>query len=151
MKLTPRYLLIWLIILLIYLAVLYGIGQIAFTKQYFNDAENMVGEFLVLKEKFNVNTAENEDTDDLINSLMQSSANSSNDLQELASQSFNIILGALLAFLSASATVVFQALTSSSEPSPTTRTDSLSMDKRLKAEETQYKNRHDEDQSEPRL
>ena len=114
MKISRKYLFIWITILCIYLLVLSGIGQIAFTKQYFNEADSMIGEFLVIKEKHNVNTPSDEKTDDLINGLMESAANASNDLQELASQSFNIILGALLAFLSASATIVFQALSSKS-------------------------------------
>jgi len=100
---------LWIIILLMYITILVGIGQIAFTKQYFNEAESMVGEFLDIKEQYQIDGADQESTDSLINALIESSADSSSDLQELASQSFNIILGALLAFLSASATVVFQS------------------------------------------
>ncbi|UAA39923.1 hypothetical protein KIH87_06100 [Paraneptunicella aestuarii] len=118
MKLTSRSIFVWFFILSIYLLVLVGIGQVAFTKQYFNEADSMVGEFLEIKKKYAVEPEKDADTDSLINSLMEESANSSNDLQELASQSFNIILGALLAFLSASATVVFQELQNRSSDEP---------------------------------
>ena len=100
---------VWFIILGMYILVLVGIGQVAFTKQYFNEADSMVGDFLQIKEKYGIDDSET-DTTQLINALIENSANASSDLQELASQSFNIVLGALLAFLSASATMVFQAI-----------------------------------------
>lgn len=99
---------LWITILCVYILILLGIGQIAFTKQYFNEAERMVGEFLSIKEKYQLDDKDTDSTSELINALIERSADSSNDLQELASQSFNIVLGAMLAFLSASATVVFQ-------------------------------------------
>ena len=100
---------IWLVILSMYILILVGIGQVAFTKQYFNEADSMVGDFLQIKEKYGIDDSET-DTTELINALIENSANASSDLQELASQSFNIVLGALLAFLSASATMVFQSI-----------------------------------------
>ena len=119
MKLPPKYLFSWFIIPCIYLLVLYSIGQLAFTGQYFNEADSMIGEFLIIKESHGVNVKDDQESNKLINSLMEASANASNDLQEMASQSFNIILGALLAYMSASANVVFQAFTSSDKPAGT--------------------------------
>lgn len=101
------YFIIWVTILSLYVLVLVGIGQVAFTKQYFNDADTMVGDFLEVKRKFELND-DDEATDKMINAIIERSVNSAGDLQELASQSFNIVLGALLAFLSASATIIFQ-------------------------------------------
>lgn len=109
MKFTGRYLLIWFLILNIYLLALIGVGQVAFTKQYFNDPESMIGEFLEIKKQYKGAISQPE-TELLIDNLMENAANSASDLQELASQSFNIILGALLAFLSTSAAVVIPGI-----------------------------------------
>lgn len=110
MTLSRTFITVWLFILGVHLLVLLGIGQIAFTKQYFNEADNMLGDFLKIKEELNQKQPIDEETATLINSLIEQASNSAGDLQELASQSFNIILGALLAFLSASSTVIFQEL-----------------------------------------
>ena len=90
----------WLVILGVYMVMLTGIGFLAFSKQYFNNANDVVGQFLELKQKFNLD----EKQSTVLNELMEKSADSSSGLQELATQSFHIILGAMLGFLSASAT-----------------------------------------------
>lgn len=116
---TKSFIAVWLVILGIHLVVLLGIGQIAFTKQYFNDADNMLGEFLEIKGEVKQEDYLDEETALLINSLIEQASNNAGDLQELASQSFNIILGALLAFLSASSTIIFQELQKKhTEPHP---------------------------------
>lgn len=110
MKMSKKFIAVWLVILGVHLIVLVGIGQVAFTKQYFNDADNMVGDFLKIKNEIKKTETLDEDTALLINTLIEKASNNAGDLQELASQSFNIILGALLAFLSASSTIIFQEL-----------------------------------------
>ena len=77
----------WVAFTLIYLILLGGIGYIAFSKQYFNDVDVMAGQFYALKEKYTLSPEEISNLDQ----MMVSAANSSNDLQALASQSFNII------------------------------------------------------------
>ena len=94
----------WLSILVVYVILLISIGYVAFSKQYFNDADDIAGQFLDLREKYSLDSKQL----DVLNELMKQSADSAGDLQELATQSFNITLGGLLAFLSASATFFSQ-------------------------------------------
>lgn len=107
---SKKFIAVWLVILGVHLVVLVGIGQVAFTEQYFNDADNMLGEYMQIKGEIKQEHYLDEETALLINSLIEKASNNAGDLQELASQSFNIILGALLAFLSASSTIIFQEL-----------------------------------------
>ena len=88
----------------IYLVVLGAIGYIAFGKQYFNDVDVIAGKFYEIKQKYNLTAEESEKLGQVMNSVSESS----NSIQALASQSFNITLGALLAFLSGTATLFFQ-------------------------------------------
>ena len=101
-----------------YLFLFTGIGYIAFWEQDFNDPDKFLFKYELLREKhievlrnvgvemesekalteFNAN----------LNEYMKSANDAAGDLQELASQSFNIVLGAILAFLSATATTIFQ-------------------------------------------
>ncbi len=104
---------IWKLVMGIYLLILIGIGYIAFWNQDFNNPENTVGTYVSLladyKEKSTTKKTLNSDEFTLIvQEMMKQDADNAGDLQELASQSFNIVLGAVLAFLSASATMVFQ-------------------------------------------
>ena len=46
---SKKFIAVWLVILGVHLVVLVGIGQIAFTEQYFNDADNMLGEYMQIK------------------------------------------------------------------------------------------------------
>lgn len=88
----------------IYLLVLGAIGYVAFGEQYFNDVDVIAGKFYEIKEKYNLTDEESERLGQVMNSMSESS----NSIQALASQSFNITLGALLAFLSSTATLFFQ-------------------------------------------
>jgi len=106
---------VWGFVLLIYVVLLAAIGWVAFWDQDFNKTENTVAPYIKLladyKDKFGSLTEE--ELGQVIQSMMVKDADGAGDLQELASQSFNIVLGALLAFLSASATMVFQNLSNS--------------------------------------
>lgn len=103
----------WAIILSIYILLLGGIGYVAFWEQDFNKPERVVGTYIDILNKYKETTRSNDNLSDeeltvLIQELMKRDADNAGDLQELATQSFNIILGAILAFLSASATLIFQ-------------------------------------------
>ncbi|NQZ11230.1 MAG: hypothetical protein HRT35_29105 [Algicola sp.] len=104
----------WIMVLSIYIFLLSSIGYIAFWDQDFNKAENTVGSYVKIltafeqKEQQTGQQLSAGDTGMIIQEMMKKGADSAGDLQELASQSFNIVLGAILAFLSASATMVFQ-------------------------------------------
>lgn len=107
----------WTLVLLIYVFLLASIGYIAFWDQDFNKAENTVGSYVGILSGYQQEEAQGgnlstEDTALIIQEMMKKGADSAGDLQELASQSFNIVLGAILAFLSASATMVFQQINS---------------------------------------
>lgn len=108
---------IWCIVLLMYLFLFIGIGWIAFWDQDFNNPEITYGRIITALERCKTNEKDKsegfcgllpEEYGQLLKALIEDADNSAGDLQELASQSFNIVLGAILAFLSASATMVFQ-------------------------------------------
>jgi len=90
-----KYPLFWVSILLVHLLLLFATGYIAFIPQNFNDPT------LVIK------SLENDGRSELINQLVVKHVDSDLAIQDLASQSFNIVLGALLAFLSASTNMIF--------------------------------------------
>jgi len=116
--------LLWMVLLSMYVFLLSGIGYIAFWNQDFNDPGKLLGEYEELRgeyietiknaysisdsTQFNDDLFINNDFYAILNQSMESSINSAGDLQELASQSFNIVLGAVLAFLSATATMMIQ-------------------------------------------
>lgn len=112
---------VWLTVLMMYLLLLGGIGYVSFWDQDFNRPENTIGAYLELLEnkpepgedrEYSPAVKEMIDKDFsvIIQEVMKNNADAAGDLQELASQSFNIILGAILAFLSATATMIFQKL-----------------------------------------
>lgn len=107
---------IWGVVLLIYILLLSAIGYIAFWDQDFNKPKHKIEPYITMLSEYkkeNISTDGNiseSDVDMIIQEIMKKDADSAGDLQELASQSFNIVLGAILAFLSASATMVFQKL-----------------------------------------
>ena len=103
----------WAIVLSIYLLLLGTIGYVAFWEQDFNKPEKVIGTYIDILNNYKESTKHNDNLSDeeltaVIQELMQRDADNAGDLQELASQSFNIVLGAILAFLSASATLIFQ-------------------------------------------
>ena len=106
---------IWVSVLGIYLFLLCAIGYIAFWDQDFNKPNNKVKPYLSILKDYKKANNETEDLSSseitlIVEEIMKKEADSAGDLQELASQSFNIVLGAILAFLSASSTMVFQKL-----------------------------------------
>lgn len=112
----------WGMVLVIYLFILVGIGYISFWEQDFNDPENTIGTYLRMLDSKHEADGSTSDYSDAVKTMietdfkaviqeeMKNSADAAGDLQELASQSFNIVLGAVLAFLSATATMIFQKL-----------------------------------------
>ncbi len=123
---------LWSVVMGTYLFLFLTIGYIAFWEQSFNKPDHIVGPYEDMWEEYlcnthgngfcdgNMETRELSESDSspltetdsefrtFLNDMMKDSANNSGDEQELASQSFNIVLGAFLAFLSATATMVFQ-------------------------------------------
>ncbi|MCT4636701.1 MAG: hypothetical protein N4A72_03240 [Bacteroidales bacterium] len=103
---------VWFIVLVVYIILLISIAYIAFWQQEFNDPDKTINGYIEqIKEIEAINGSDKlkEDMEDGIISFMSKANDSSGDLQELASQSFNIILGALLAFLSASITMFIKS------------------------------------------
>lgn len=112
----------WWAVMLIYMFIFTYIGYIAFWPMSFNDPDNTVKKYLTILKQYQAENPKVED--DTLNlameELMKKAENSANDLQQLASQSFNIVLGAFLAFLSATVTTIFQRVGRNKEPSPET-------------------------------
>lgn len=115
---------IWSVVLIIYLFLISAIGYIAFWEQDFNNPDKFLAKYENIRNKhFEVDLKafgslerdqRVEDFSKLIQESMETAADSAGDLQELITQSFNILLGAFLAFLSATTSIVFQ----SSNPEP---------------------------------
>jgi len=120
------------VLLGVYIGVLVVIGYLAFYDQDFNNPENSIGRYMqqiadlppydahlsidtttITKEElgklhqamFDART----EKESMITQMMEQANDTANGLQELAVQAFNIMLGALLAFLSGTATLFFQA------------------------------------------
>ncbi|MCL1124959.1 hypothetical protein [Shewanella surugensis] len=103
----------WVMVLLVYILLLVGIGYIAFFDQDFNNPQDTIGGYIGILDEYknspsNEKMLSDEDLSNLLIESMKKDSEGAGDLQELASQSFNIILGAILAFLSGSVTIVFQ-------------------------------------------
>jgi hypothetical protein len=103
----------WFLIMIIYVLLLFSIGYIAFWDQDFNSAENTIGSYINIITEYKLQAKEysvlaDDELTVIIQEVMKKSANNADEIQKLASQSFNITLGAILAFLSGSATVIFQ-------------------------------------------
>lgn len=101
---------IWAIVLFVYMSIFGYIGYIAFWPMAFNDPEETVAKYYTIVDK---HTKQLDDTDkevfrSTITELIKESESEADDMQQLASQSFNIVLGAFLAFLSATVTTIFQ-------------------------------------------
>ena len=77
----------------------------------FNDPNHNVKKYYEIFHNYN-NEFEDEEASNLFNStlteLAKEAESEADDMQQLASQSFNIVLGAFLAFLSATVTTIFQ-------------------------------------------
>lgn len=109
---------LWMMLIAMYVFLFTSIGYIAFWEQDFNNPDKFLAKYESLREKhFQVLKLYNKDSDlsdediefnAFINDYMNSANNAAGDLQELATQSFNIVLGALLAFLASTSTMVFQ-------------------------------------------
>ena len=109
---------IWVTVLLLYGLLLSSIGYIAFWNQDFNDPNMTIGQHMAILHEI---SEAHEDVDEqqlatIIQESIKTSTDGAGDLQELASQSFNIVLGAMLAFLSSSTTMVFQRLSAGVSP-----------------------------------
>lgn len=115
---SSRSLAMWHMVLLMYLLLLAVIGYIAFWDQDFNKPERMVANYVQILSQIKEENPDNQIVNSaelvlIVEEVMKKNVDSAGDLQELASQSFNVILGAILAFLSASATMIFQNFSSS--------------------------------------
>lgn len=108
----------WWAVMIIYLSIFSYVGYIAFWPMDFNDPENTVKKYLTILKEYQAENGKTEgDTLNLaMEELMKKAEESANDMQQLASQSFNIVLGAFLAFLSATVTMIFQSAGRKKEP-----------------------------------
>ena len=111
----------WTLVVFMHLLLFGVIGWVAFGEHDFNSPKKYLSEFEILKQKhFEVlKTIHGEDIDldevfgekeftTFLNEEMKTATGSAKSLQELVLHSFNIVLGAFLAFLSATATLIFQ-------------------------------------------
>ncbi len=102
----------WFVVLSVYITVFGYIGYIAFWPMSFNDPEQTVEQYFEIVAKYDSEFDSEEDRSQFrttMISLVGESEEEAGDMQQLASQSFNIVLGAFLAFLSATVTTIFQA------------------------------------------
>lgn len=109
----PHPIVMWLMVLLVYILLLIGMGYIAFFDQDFNNPQHTIGNYMNILDEYkhlapDEKVLSEEDFSALLIESMKKDSEGGGDLQELASQSFNIILGAILAFLSGSVTIIFQ-------------------------------------------
>jgi hypothetical protein len=102
---------VWLIVMMVYLMVFAYTGYIAFWPMAFNDPDNTVKKYIEMVEVYEAKLPSDADYDfkPVMEELMKKSDSSASSMQQLASQSFNIVLGAFLAFLSATVTMIFQS------------------------------------------
>ncbi len=102
---------IWVCVMLVYIVIFGYIGYIAFWPMAFNDPEQNVAKYFAIIDKYGQNISDNQNEDVFkltINELVKKAEEGATDIQQLASQSFNIVLGAFLVFLSATVTTIFQ-------------------------------------------
>ncbi len=100
-------------ILLAYLLMLSAIGYISFWDQGFNNPDNIVVPYIDMLKNYQLDETtlsevEREKVLKIIQEVMKENVDNAGDLRELASHSFNIVLGAILSFLSGLVTMVFQ-------------------------------------------
>lgn len=88
----------WFSILFVYLVLFIGTGYIAFFPKDFNPARVQAEE---------INKFSNEEMKNYVIETLKQETTIYAKRRELAGQSFNVVLGALLGFLSASATTYF--------------------------------------------
>jgi len=102
---------VWSIVMAVYLSVFSYTGYIAFWPMEFNDPDYTIKKYIEIIDQYDKNTTEGNrhDFKPVIEQLMQKSEEAANNMQSLASQSFNIVLGSFLAFLSATVTMIFQS------------------------------------------
>ncbi|MDW3193699.1 MAG: hypothetical protein R8G66_15115 [Cytophagales bacterium] len=114
----------WFTLMAIYLSILLEIAYVAFWEQDFNDPDKVLKKYELIRQKHYEITNQyvktpdplvNEAFNALLDEFMKDVNNSAGDIQELATQSFNIVLGALLAFLSSTVTMIFQRNAGSGE------------------------------------
>ena len=91
---------IWAGILAIYLLLFTATGYVAFFSKEFNPALDLKPEYVA--------SLEDQDTKSFVIDTLKQEAATYQKKRELASQSFNVVMGALLGFLSASAASVFR-------------------------------------------
>ncbi len=104
---------ILMVILLAYLLMLSAIGYISFWGQDFDSPDNMVVPYIDMLKNYQLDEttltkSEREEMVKVIQEVMKANVDNAGDLRELASHSFNIVLGAILSFLSGLVTMVFQ-------------------------------------------
>ena len=103
---------IWMVVLLVYITLFGYIGYIAFWPMAFNNPEETVEKYYKIIDKYAMKIETEDDKihfRSTITELVKESESEADDMQQLASQSFNIVLGAFLAFLSATVTTIFQS------------------------------------------
>ena len=111
----PSPIFMWIVVLSMYVLLLMGMGYIAFFEQDFNNPQHTIGGYIDILDDYKNEAPQaavlsEDDFSQLLIESMKKDSESAGDLQELASQSFNIILGAILAFLSGSITLIFQRI-----------------------------------------
>ena len=101
----------WAAVMMTYLIIMGFIGYIAFFPMAFNDPDHTVKKYVDILENYQGGRYHTEGSagfKETLEDMMRKSQESADDLQELASQSFNIALGALLSFLSATIAMLLQ-------------------------------------------
>jgi len=110
-------LLVWNLILLVYLVLLVCTGYIAFWEQDFNKPEYALGKYINMLDDYKKLPPEEhilsqEELSQIIQAAMKTYVDDAGELQELACQSFYLVLGAVLAFISGSISKFFHNMNS---------------------------------------
>ncbi|ROS00157.1 hypothetical protein EDC56_2793 [Sinobacterium caligoides] len=105
----------WVVVLIIYLIILLSIGYVSFWEQDFNRPELVVEPYVKIINEYNQQApvggvVSDQQLSAIIQEVMKKNAESASEVQALASQSFHIVLGAVLSFLSGSVTMISQRL-----------------------------------------
>ncbi len=98
----------WFVVLFVYLGIF---SYIAFWPMKFNNPEHTIEKYFNIAQEYSGKYESSEEENhfrNTISGLIVAAQKESSNMQKLASQSFNIILGGFLAFLSATITTIFQ-------------------------------------------
>ncbi|WP_196140699.1 LysM peptidoglycan-binding domain-containing protein [Aliikangiella sp. G2MR2-5] len=112
---------IWLIVLLVYMLIFTFIAMVTFSPMSLSDQEETVKDYVRIFEQYESSNSQEsaQQFKSMIDNMIRNSQDSIEENQRTVFQSFHIVLGGFLAFLSSTITIVFQSRNSSPGRGPT--------------------------------